>query len=169
MFNHLGKHTRQKSAEEGGRNTDHSTAKNTHACHLARAGGQMHFSSATPTGGILARTARGAETIRATSASSPPAPDAHHGPAPTLVPASRSSQNHPERDPECQAGPPSRSLPATQRGLQCSPRTVRPARLAFQRQASFPHARQESCTLPTHSVSLPLSRQQGKVPPPVVP
>lgn len=34
----------------------------------------MHFSSATPTGGILARSARRAKTVPATSAAYPPAP-----------------------------------------------------------------------------------------------
>ncbi|XP_023502021.2 basic salivary proline-rich protein 2-like [Equus caballus] len=63
----------------------------------------MHFSSATPTGGILARTARHAKTVPAISAASPPVPlklplgpRTHAGPVREPLPFSTS---HPANDP----------------------------------------------------------------------
>lgn len=101
----------------------------------------MHFSSATPTGGILARMARRARTVPAVSTASRPLPSAPTAaPAPTLVLVRGSSTPAREGAPQRGAGAPSRSRPPTPGRRQRTPSTVRAAQLSFQRQATFTRA-----------------------------
>lgn len=153
-------HTTEVSGQRrrGGKNSDHSTAKNTHACHLARAqpGVRRTLVQRPPTGGILARRAR---TIPATLAPSPPAPQ-----TPTTAPHPHWSQNHWERTSSVKLAclhDPERAARQPQDGQ---------ARAARFSKTSNLHPRPPRIMHSSNALSFPLwSTRQGKVPPPVVP
>lgn len=128
----------------------------------------MHFSSATPTGGIL--------VLSAPREGCP----GHLGCLPARAPQTPARTSHPHWSPPGSlpgtvqegalrvelARPRVRPHSPTQGGPQRTPRTLKPARLSFQRQATFTHARQNPCTPKALRFPLPV-KIAGKVPPPL--
>lgn len=160
MFNHLGKHARQKSAGEGREDQTTAPLKIPGLAASRTPGGRMHFSSATPTGGILARKARGARTVPAVSAASRALslrsrtqPRTHSRPGWGVHP-------HPSGK-----GPPAQSwrvlaFPPPDPEREATHPRGGETRAAFFSKTSNLHAckpaRQKSCTLPRRSVSFSL-------------
>jgi hypothetical protein len=153
--------TRDKSRRERGEvNTDHSTTKNTRARHLAQARGQMHISSATPTGQIVSLTKRHAKAVQATSATPPLLlrPGGPHASLASTLARRVGSEGGALVGPEHRAAAPSRSHPPPERAAP-HPQDLQTGAIPFSKKSTaIPHARQKSSTLPKRLVSLSVKK-----------
>uniref|UniRef100_G1TKM8 Small ribosomal subunit protein eS1 n=1 Tax=Oryctolagus cuniculus TaxID=9986 RepID=G1TKM8_RABIT len=162
----FGKHTRHKSERAEGRIQTTALLKIPGLATSRRLWGQMHFSSATPTGGILTLQSRRAQPSRSNPPLAASSAALLRPSQPLPSPGSNTLDLHthwsqlgvhpvPPREGSLSAEPvrPRLSTPTWRRLL----RTLRDGQttlLSFQRAAAIPHARQKTSPFPKHWVSL---------------